>query len=145
MTQIVQKANKHSKLLVSFLILIVVLFYISQNSYYTVQEIPIDVKAISDKKIGITIDTDALHFGSIFKGGSGSRSIVVENLGDVTSKYLLVPKGEVSSWVGLNESEFVLKSGESKEIEVNLYVPKDAIGEYEGTLIIRARRLFLGL
>ena len=120
-------------LLFGFLILI--FFSLQILNKYETQELKMDV--IIGNYTGINIDTDAIHFGTIEKGKSAprTREVVIANVNNKSRKVYLTKSGELSKWIVLSESNFILSSHENKTIQVTLKInPETDYGNYNGTL-----------
>ncbi len=84
--------------------------------------------------IGLTGDTDKLDFGGVSPGSISSRKIKIKRIvdADVSVSYT----NEIGKWMSVKPSPmFSIKSGEEKEITVEINVPQEVQnGKYEGTV-----------
>lgn len=108
-------------------------------------ELSADVIVIADSKLmGFNADNDALHFGAIPAGNSGTRDIVLKNENSFAEKVKLVSAGEVRGWLAFSENNIVLAPKENKTVEVSLSVPADAeLKQYSGRVRILNYRIWL--
>jgi hypothetical protein len=109
---------------------------------YNVQYIPLDMKVSTVG--GINADTDALHFGKVTSPGGGDRYIIVSNDYNVPLAVLLSARGNITTWLSLNESRFILDPAGKRAIKVSMNLPSGVEqGTYNGTLKILFRRLLI--
>ena len=120
-------------LITTLLVMITILsLYIGLSRDY--QELNFDFKI--GNNLGFNLDSDAIHFGTMFQGDEAKRNIVIKNDNCVKCLVNLKIKGN-SEWISVSDNNFVLKKDETKEIEVKLNPPNDAeLKEYFGTLKI---------
>jgi hypothetical protein len=84
-------------------------------------------------EIGFDAGPEDLKFGEMPAGGGGKRFIVVSNGAETRAKVTLVPFGNISSYIQPKPREFVLESGESVEVVVELKTqPETEPGYYSG-------------
>lgn len=90
-------------------------------------------------QLGFNAGTDAIYFGTIQRGGSGLRGIVVKNNDNSLAKVKIIASGELAKWVLVSEPSFELAGNESRSLEVWVYVPEDAeFRNYTGTLEVHS-------
>lgn len=119
---------------------IAILYY--SSLIYDVAYISMDIK-ISDHP-GINVDSDALHFGKATSPGGADRYILVSNDYALPLKVMITSRGELSSWINLNESSFILEPAETRSIKVSAEIPSGvSYGNYTGTLKILFRKLII--
>ena len=84
---------------------------------------------------GFNLDTDALYFGAISPGGSGTRDLNMVNDRSGPRKVSVFLEGELAGWVQPSEGSFVIDGGGSKAVTFKVSVPPSAVtGEYSGTI-----------
>ncbi|MCK5107228.1 MAG: hypothetical protein KAQ83_00720 [Nanoarchaeota archaeon] len=137
----IKKDNSHKNLLKNLLIiLIIVILTIAITSivYYKykvvqVNYIPLNFKV--GKVIGLTTDTDALHFGRIPRGSGGIRQINVTNDLEYDIKINLKYYSEDMDWVSFKDNGLILKPDENNLFSISVNVPINAIEkEYNATV-----------
>lgn len=88
---------------------------------------------VSDQGISFKLDTDALWFGAIMPGDSGTREVSISSQKD--SRIVITAGGELAPWVSVSSNEFTLATGKNKTVEVHAKIPENAESrEYNGTL-----------
>lgn len=101
-----------------------------------------DVK-VSDH-FGLNADTDAIKFGMIKSGTSGERSILINNSAKYPLRVVIIKSGYIADWVKASENNFILKENESKQINFEVFAPKDSnFGNYTGKVKIIFKKTFL--
>ena len=60
--------------------------------------------------IGFNLDTDALHFGRVTSPGWAGRELVISHDNEKPTRVDISVFGDISNWVYLNKSSFVLFS-----------------------------------
>jgi hypothetical protein len=130
------------KLLIMLLALVIVsciatyLWY----SYYQIHEtveLGMDVEVVKGNMLGFNVANDSIHFGDVPPDGSGKRTVLVNNDGNEPFTINIKSYGNISEWITVSDNDFVLGPMETKEIEVNCFVPMDAeTGYYTGKLKI---------
>lgn len=115
------------------------LFY----SFYIVKEVRIvDMDFSVGEKVGINIDTDALHFGTNFPKGSSMRNMIISHEHDCPLKVSIKLYGDFASWMSVSDNDFILDPGESRKISFSVSVPEDApFGDYSGFAKIIFKRV----
>ena len=120
-------------LIVSFL---TVIFFIKSN-VYTIQEYDYSFTAAEPLNVGFDVDTTMLTFGVIGVGNKGTRYINITNSYKMPLTVVAKSYGDGSEWVTPVENNFVLDSGETKQLEFNVVIPRDAeLRKYEGKVRI---------
>lgn len=104
-----------------FLIISIAILSVSATlltfSFYKVKyirTIPMDIK-ISDY-IGINIDDDALHFGTVSAGGCSDRYIILKHDYDYPVEVIIGVVGELEPWTSIEENQFTLEQDEEREV-----------------------------
>lgn len=130
-----------------FVLLSFVLFFLfscsaSSPDFY---DIPADV--FLGDYTGITIDADALHFGTLDKekGGSRTRELLISNDATVLKKITLSINGTIASGITFSETTFFLAPFQNITIFVT-FSPSSSMdyGNYTGTVhaVIQEASLF---
>ena len=118
--------------------LVAILFFIKAD-----QESNIPVLFNVANHIGLSVDKDKLHFGSLPKGGKSTKQIFLYN-NDSYSKYVRISlSNDLDRWIKPSEKGFILTSNENKTVTLIVNVPKDAsLGNYTGNLHLTFWRLY---
>jgi len=121
----------------------VMLFAASITFIMLVQEFrTLDIRLTVGNHIGFNTDTDKLYFGTLPRGNTASRNIVIENKEYEKSVVRLKVYGEIKGWVAVSENNFILKQGESKKVVIEAIAPEDAeLKSYDSRLIVVFTRL----
>lgn len=128
--------------LLSFVLLFLFSCSASPPDFY---DIPADV--FFGNYTGITIDTDALHFGTIAQeeGGSRIRELVISNDAAVLKKIMLSVNGTIAPGITFSETTFFLAPSQNITIFVT-FSPSSSMdyGNYTGTVhaVIQEASLF---
>jgi hypothetical protein len=113
---------------------------IDMNNIIQAQRYPMDVEVKNDKIIGINVDPDGFHFGSLYPGGGASRILKIHQI-EEDAMVNVIKKGEMAEWVG-NPDDFIIRKGEDMNISLSISIPKDAeFGNYIGEVIFILRKL----
>lgn len=117
-------------------------YCIEKSDAPEIQEISMDI-VIGDYT-GLTLDTDAIHFGTIDKEKKDPRTrlLQISNEDNKTKNVRLTAHGQLSSFVLFSEENFILGPYENKTIEITISPSSDMdYGNYTGTVraIIRER------
>lgn len=128
--------KKHLTLIISLVaIILLIVFYTSKEKVVQQNSIPIFVKVAP--YVGLSVDKDKLHFGTVPRGGSSKRMLFLNNQ-DVYEKIVIADiGGSVRQFVTLSDNNFKLARDENKTLYVTISVPKDAeYGNYSGNLVL---------
>ena len=135
-----QKTTKRHIFLCTAAVLLVVtvtVFFYYLTHPITRQEISIDL-SIGDY-IGINVDQDALHFGTLQPGASAERSLVLRADEHPVAIQLIV---QDLPFVVAEETNFILAKGESTSVRFFAKPDKQLEKKtYRGTLLILTKRL----
>jgi len=121
-----------NNILFSSMVFLLFFFVFIHNYYYLVEEIPINIK-IGEQ---FTVDLDpskGIYFPEIPQGMVVSTAINISNNADYSKNFKL--KVEEVSFVSLSDNNFIIKSGENKEVKV-LVNSSYEVGVYEGKLLV---------
>lgn len=124
---------------VSILCSISYVIFLERSRVLQVNAYPADVKVTTDGIIGINIDGDALHFGSIAAGSVSRRLIQISQV-EEDAIVIIYKKGQMSEWLSY-PNNFLIKKGEEKNITFTLALPKNAYaGNYTGEVVVVLRK-----
>ena len=127
------------------IIIVILAIFLIWISYFIKPDQESDIPVIFkvSNHVGLSIDKDKLHFGSVPKGGKSTKQIFLYN-NDSYSKYVkLSLSNNLTDWIILSEKRFVLASNENKTVTLSVNVPKDAsLGNYTGNLHLTFWRLY---
>jgi uncharacterized membrane protein len=100
----------------------------------------IPIKVVVGSHLGVDVTKKFLSFGTIPPGSSGKRWINFTNIVNVPRVVHIDVTGNVSDWLYFPENDFLLKGGQTKRLEINIKIPKDAhYGSYTGMMILRIK------
>ena len=112
------------------------LFMISSHKIFFVEEILFDIN-VSNNITGFNLDKDKMHFGTLPSGLSSERSIDVVHNFSKTLQVHIVILGNMSSWIMISSSAFLLQPNEIKPILLSLTVPNQTdLGVHEGKIVV---------
>jgi len=112
-------------------------FFIQTFLVADIYEIKMDVKVIDENRVGVTVDTDALHFGKVPREGAGMRNITLDNNDARPHLVKMKAFGNISQFIYVSENDFVMEPKESRNVTVTANPSSDVqTGYYEGTLQI---------
>lgn len=125
-----------------FFIISIILFSASITFSAIVQEFKtLDIQLTVANHLGFNVDTDRLYMGTVFRGNTASRKVLIENKEYEKSIARLKVFGELKDWTTVSENNFILKKGESKIIEITVNVPENAqLKDYNSRLILTFTR-----
>lgn len=110
---------------------------IEKSDATEIQELPMDL--IIGDYTGLTIDTDAIHFGTVDteKNDPRTRLMQISNNNNKTKEIRLTAYGQLSSFVRFSRKSFILGPYENKTIEITISPSSDMdYGNYTG--VVRA-------
>lgn len=81
-------------------------------------------------------DASTLDFGIMREGETATRYVSVSNKGSYPVRVTLRLQGGIAKLLRSDESNFVLKPKESRQLEMALSVPQGAKSSYEGQIFI---------
>lgn len=113
-------------------------YLISSYHEVDVQEVPIFIEVGS--YVGMNLDNDALHLGTVLPGGYARRNLTITNRYDFPVRVEIQVLGEVSGSTLLSENGFVLPSGQSKDVIFTVSAPSTK-GNYSGTAKVFLTRI----
>lgn len=98
------------------------------------------IGVVNERRVGINLDTDKVYFGTVPDGGSATRNITIANAGS-KKRFVLSVDGPMAGWTSASDSQFALRSGESRTVTLNVEVPKNTTaGNYTSNLVITSYR-----
>ncbi|MFC1691776.1 hypothetical protein ACFL0W_06370 [Nanoarchaeota archaeon] len=132
----------------AFLMVIIALITIGAVSIFyafyvidLVRIIPMDLE-VTDY-IGVTGDTDALHFGATRPGGGATRFIILSNPKDCHVSVHLEFSGELGKRAKTLDYDFILAPNESRKIAVQVSATSAEVGsKYYGELKIVYKKIW---
>ena len=125
----------------AILTILIISLIVSSLTYLIIQNLRVvartsynmDVIVWDDKRVGINLNTDAIHFGGMGAGNGANRGVIIDAEEDVIVSIL--KKGQMATWVS-NPNNFYMQKGEQRNITFSLSVPKDTLpGNYTGEAI----------
>lgn len=125
-----------------FFVISIILFSASITFSAIVQEFKtLDIQLTVANHLGFNTDTDKLYMGTVFRGNTASRNVLIENKEYEKSVARLKVFGDLKDWITVSENNFVLKKGESKIVEVKVTVPENAqLRDYDSRLVLTFTR-----
>ena len=135
------KLKKFLVLLITIIVISSSLTYVLYKIYYKkiiVSEFDMDITVPVENRVGLNIDSDAIHFGIVPRGGGSTRHVNLTNSEDY-SVFIYVEKDEglLSSIVRIDPNYFTLEGNGKEEIDVSVSVPADfEPGNYTGKVKI---------
>jgi hypothetical protein len=138
----IKRKNQNKTIRLVLTLIIVSLLFISITSFIyfkykvvQIKYIPIDFEV--GKVVGLTTDTDALHFGRIPSGGKALRQLNITNNFEHDVKINIKYYSNDMDWVIIKENGFYLTPSENKMVNIGIDVPINAIDKkYNATLKI---------
>lgn len=105
--------------------------------YYLKQYSEIDM-SITVGPVGVTgfnVNTESLTFGKTYPTGGALRSFSIYAKEDSVVK--IIPKGNITPFLSLSESHFLMAANTSKSINASIDIPENTSqGNYTGVLKI---------
>lgn len=138
------KKEKHNeKLILIFIVILVLVFILNIYSFIRLSGIveirELDASIIVSDRIGFDLNSTALTFGAIIRGGSSTREISIENNFGFPIEAEIYGKGDTARFISPFEEH--IEKDEKKSIKINAFVPEDAVsGEYKGKVIIKIKK-----
>ena len=87
---------------------------------------------------GFNVDTSAIFFGTVSPGGRGTRTVIITNYANATTRIELQTNGELARLVSFSNNSFSLAPGENSSVAVTATVPVDMpYGNHTGKLVIQ--------
>lgn len=131
-----------------FFFMIALLLYKSLFYYEELETkvIYADVIIPEGNVLGFDVNTSALRFGRVPMGGSSKKTITIENEHAFPVVVLSYYSGNISEFISLDKSSFILMPGSATNVSVFLSIPQNAQPLfYEGYLAFKFyRRPLLG-
>ena len=132
---------RDSIIIILFSLLIFVLLANLISQFMVTDEKEIYTSIIVSDHVGFDLNSTALTFGMAQPGKSASRILSIENNFDFSNKVNIKIRGNISNFLTVSENDFVLNSGEKKELNFVTVPSKDALfGKYEGFVTITLKR-----
>jgi hypothetical protein len=103
------------------------------TSYRTVDIYRIPMDLLIEEKVGINLNNDSIHFGSVYKGGTSEREIGIINRYSIPLKATILLYGNISSYVTVTDNNMVIPSGSVKQVQFKASMPSNcSFGNYTG-------------
>ena len=130
--KLVRQAKSWWLFLAILLVWIVVLQYIAAEKYQAV------VKVVGEsEEVSANVTTDGLDFGFLPRGNSSTRFVTIQNKGAHDVYVKIYKWGGITEFIEINRNGFVLKAGESENLEFSLKIPSGSEEkEYKGKIIV---------
>lgn len=130
------KSNKYLKITFYCAVGLIISFLIFNFIFVDIIRLDYDF-SVKEGTVGFNVDNDKLYFGSISKEGASKRDIIIENPYS-KSRVNIKSYGDFSDFIFISENNFIIKKGETKELEVILDLLNSNIeyGHYKGKIII---------
>ncbi len=120
-------------LLVIILLVIVILAVKLIKSSLFLEKREILATLIVGNKMGFDVNGTAFTYGMVTRGGSSTRSVLIENYYDFPIKVEVIPRGDVVNFI--KKRSLIFEKGEVREVGVSAYVPRDTeFGNYTGSI-----------
>jgi len=111
------------------------LIIFSSTKIHSTAKILVDVKVSESKKLGFTIDTDALHFGELPANTEGVRVFNITNDWNEDLLVKIKAKGDMQDWISVNPDNVIIPSRHIQKINVRVKPPAGTeFGNYNGYL-----------
>lgn len=131
-------------LFLSILLLIIAVGFLAYKITYVytspfkVQELGTDVIVVSERTVGLNVDTDALHFGMFRPTQGSTRSVNITNSMDFPVRVRVIKdKNHISDWISVSRTELVLKEKASEQVTFTCTVPEaQPEGNYTGSVFL---------
>ena len=125
--------------------LISAFFTISLYEYFIIEKVyTVDMKLRVSDHFGLNADSDSLNFGSLMPETEGLRDLIVENKADYPLKVEVSTPGQISKWIKISDNNFVLDSGQSKNLTFVAFAPKIGYGQYNGSVKVIFKKVLFG-
>ncbi len=104
--------------------------------------VPITINVEDESNIiGFASDKDIINFGTAPRGSGSLKRINLTNEKDFPLFFSIKTEGNFSTWISIENNNFVLYPGEIKEVKLTASVPGNALaGKYMGNLYIIIKR-----
>lgn len=127
-------------LVVVLLLLVIIMGYTWMRRPLEVYEIGIFAWVSSTEPLGVSVDTDRLHFGRLPPGGVASRKIVIENIQNFPIEYRIAPVPSLATKHLVYEPTHIVLPGQKKEVNFDFVVEDLSDGNYTGDIRIELRK-----
>ena len=134
--RLVPRTRKHQALYaVLFLLFLFAVFEWRASTSYQADVV---ITAEADQTIGIGPPSDELFdFGELPQGGAGTARLILQNEGNIPTRFFIVPMGDIRQFIKLDEAFILLQPGEAQVVQVTAVVPRTAnLGEYSGRVLV---------
>ncbi|MDO8481277.1 MAG: hypothetical protein Q7S65_05720 [Nanoarchaeota archaeon] len=102
---------------------------------YAEQQYPMDVNVENTSLMGINVDPDGFHFGTLNWGSGSARELSINQV-EKPTRVRFTTSGAMAAWVQVPEP-FVILPNESKILRVSIGIPPGTpYGNYSGTVTV---------
>jgi len=132
------------KLLFSLILLVIIGIFSTLGMYYGlyiihIEDVTMDLKVGTN--IGFNTRTDALHFGTIFRGGTSERKLTISNTNKFPVMINIENTGNCSQFVKVNDNNVILQPSNNHTIVYSASPHMNAgYGIYNGTSTVTVKR-----
>lgn len=96
-----------------------------------------------DDHFGLAVDNETLNFARVLPGQSAEKTVTFSNPSDHNIRVVILTQGNLSQWVKISDSNFVLFPGQKKTVAFEVLVPSYAsFGNYSGEAKIIFKKEF---
>lgn len=114
-------------------------FFISKNLSKTLEIKEIDSSITVSEKVGFDLNSSALIFGEVLRGGSSTKEIEIKNYFGFPIHIYVYGKDSMKDFI--TPFEEVLEKDENKTLKITASVPFNYnSGEYKGKVVIRIEK-----
>jgi uncharacterized membrane protein len=126
----IENTKKIKYILFGILLIVAVLGVLAAKTIFekprSIAEYQMEIHVVTNQnEVGVDSGPEKLNFGWVGPGFATIRYIDIGNP-QQDAKVKLVVSGDFASWVHLSENNFVIKTGEKKEIAIKTTVPSNA-------------------
>jgi len=137
----IENTRKIKYILFGILLIAVVLGVLVAKTIFekprSIAEYQMEIHVVTNQnEVGVDSGPEKLNFGWVGPGFATMRYIDIGNP-QQDAKVKLIVSGDFASWIHLSENNFVIKTGDKKEIAIMATVPPNAKpGDYTANLHI---------
>lgn len=109
-------------LVVLAIIVLVAAVQVVNADKYKATVLPIE----GERKVGVNPTSELLDFGDLSRDTAASRTVTLKSSGSSNTYVWIMKFGTLADLIKTEQSSFVLKAGEEKKVEFNVYMPNSA-------------------
>jgi len=132
------------RIIVALSLVLIIGVFASLSVYFGLFMVQIDTILMDlevAQRVSFNTDTDALHFGSVYKGGESTRTLNIANQNHYPVIINIENQGDFAHWVALEKNHFTLPPNSSTAVQFTAQPPMYAqYGEYSGQATIKVKR-----